>query len=519
MNSKKSLTISLFTKLILLVVLALLPRLLLLLKPDIITVDGMIYIKMAKLFGEGSYARIPGNYFNLYPILIFLAQKFVGDWELSAQMISVFFGSLTVVPVFLVGRSLYDERIGWFSAIFYIVLPDLLKFDIQVIRDPIMWFFAATSLWLVWEGNNRNRLLPFALASISIGLGALTRVEGTILWGALVLYTVFQKRWGTKIRRKVVHLTLLILVFPVLLVPTLPFLKKDFGQIAIHEMTSFSFNFIMNSSRMILKPLDPIKAMEERVYDSLPQISKNSLVSAKRHRITLAVSEVIHRFLKSANFLVLLILLGIWKRKREGFVAADRYLLLIFAVLFFMSVFYARHIYYFSTRHGMTLALPVLLFAGHGLDFSAEAFSRGFGRFAFRWPFARKHFIHLLTIFFIIVFLIQGVSFKSSGKYIQKETGLWLKENGYQGSVIMGPKAFLRLPFYADGKFLEMPDSWDKVAESIRQNEVKIVVVDPSTIDQDCAGFSGNWSRAGLSTIQGPEGAGRKCSIQIFRIP
>jgi hypothetical protein len=83
----------------------------------------------------------------------------------------------------------------------------------------------------------------------------------------------------------------------------------------------------------------------------------------------------------------------------------------------------------------------------------------------------------------------------------------------------MGPKTFLRLPFYADGKFVEMPDSWEKVVDSIQQNGVKLVVVDSCTIDQDCPGFSGKWSQAGLFPIQGPVRKGEKCPIQMFGIP
>src|SRR4030043_1177847 len=127
-------------KLLFLVILALIPRIIVFLQPQIITLDGTLYIKMAKLFSEGQYGGTPGSYFSLYPFLIFLVQKVIGDWELSGQLISIVLGTLTVIPVFLLGRSLYDEKIGWLSAIFYITLPNLLKFDSQVIRDPTLGF-------------------------------------------------------------------------------------------------------------------------------------------------------------------------------------------------------------------------------------------------------------------------------------------------------------------------------------------------------------------------------------------
>ena len=283
-------------------------------------------------------------------------------------------------------------------------------------------------------------------------------------------------------------------------------------------MTSFSLNFIMAHTRRILKPEDPIALMGQKTYDSLPQLSQNSLELSSRYRIALAISEVIYKLIKSPNLLIVLILLGLWKRKREGFESPDWYLLLVFAGLFVMSVFYARQIYYFSTRHGLTLVLPTLFFAGHGLDFVAERVSRGLNGLTSGWPFVKKHLLHLLTIFFIIIFLTQGIFFKQTDKFIQKEMGLWLRGNGYRGSVIMGPKQLLRLAFYADGKFLEMPDSWQKAVESIRKDEVRIVIVDSCTIGEDCPSFLANWSKEGFLLVREIKEVGRNCFFQIYSV-
>jgi hypothetical protein len=104
-------SVPLSVKLFFLVVIALIPRIIVFLQPQIITIDGTPYIKMAKLFSEGQYGGTPGSYFSLYPFLIFLVQNLVGDWDLSGQLISIILGSLTVIPVFLLGRSLYNEGI------------------------------------------------------------------------------------------------------------------------------------------------------------------------------------------------------------------------------------------------------------------------------------------------------------------------------------------------------------------------------------------------------------------------
>jgi hypothetical protein len=506
-------------KLFLLVIIALIPRIIVFLQPQIITIDGTLYIKMAKLFSEGKYGGAPGSYFSLYPFLIFLVQKFIGDWELSGQLISMTLGTLAVIPIFLLGRSLYNERIGWLSGLFYITLPNLLRFDSQVIRDPTLWFFILFTMWLVWEGNKQNRPVLFALASVSAGLGALTRVEGFIVWGALGFYIAFKKVMETPIKRKILNLSLFILIFPLLLSVTLFSFKKDSSKMALGEMISFSVKFITSHTANISTPADPIARMGSEVYQSLPSISQDSLELARRHRFILAISEVIYKFIKSANLLIILILLGFWKRRKEGFISPDRYLFYTFAALFLMSVFYARQLYYFSTRHGLTLLLPCLFLAGHGLDAAVGILNRGMERFGSGWTVIRRYLPPILTFLLILLFLSHGFGGKGKEKTTIKEAGLWLKENGYQGSLVMGPKKFLRLAFYADGRFVEMPNSREKALESLRENGVRILIVDSCTIEEDCPGFFANRSKDGFLLIREIKEVGKNCFFQIHSVP
>jgi hypothetical protein len=288
---------------------------------------------------------------------------------------------------------------------------------------------------------------------------------------------------------------------------------------AYGEITSYSLRFITAHAHALFRPRDPIDVIGDKTYSSLPASSQDALELARRHRWVLAFAEVTYKFVKSANFLIIVFLLGLLRRKKEGFTSSDRYLLFMFSALFIMSVVYARHMFYFSTRHGLTLVLPWLFFANHGLVWIVEILSRGLNRVTSGWVFFKRYLFHIMTAGLVIVFLVQGVSFKTTDKFIQKEIGLWLKGKGYQGSVVMGPKKFLRLAFYADGRFVEMPDSWEKAIESIRQKEVKIVVIDSCTIEQDCPGFLENWSQAGLLQVKAFKKEKEKCAIQIYGGP
>jgi len=111
-----------------------------------------------------------------------------------------------------------------------------------------------------------------------------------------------------------------------------------------------------------------------------------------------------------------------------------------------------------------------------------------------------------------------GWEVEAKEKITIKEAGHWLKENGYQGTVVMGPKKFLRLAFYADGRFVELPDLWEKAIESIRKNGVRIVAIDSCTIDQDCPGFFENKSKDGFLLLQELKEKRENCAIRIYQV-
>jgi hypothetical protein len=285
------------------------------------------------------------------------------------------------------------------------------------------------------------------------------------------------------------------------------------------EMLLFPVKAVKSNLSVVFRPQDPIEAMGQKTFNSLPIISQDSLELANRHRLPLAVSEVIYKFIKSANLLILLILLGFWKRTKQKMEYSDLYLLFAFLILVLTSIFYTFRIFYFSTRHGLTLVFPLLFFAAHGLEFLAEILSKGFNRMTSGRTFMKKYISWILTVFLIAVFLAQGLPGQGKDKTSIKETGIWLKEQGYQGSVIMGPKKFLRLAFYAEGAFLEIPGSWERLVETVHRERVQLIVIDPSTIAQDCPGFLENWPRSGLAPLQGKKGERASERIEIYLLP
>jgi hypothetical protein len=79
----------------------------------IINPDGVLYIHQARAIYYGIKDAIltcSMGYLSNYSILIVLAYKIFGDWVIAAKSVSLFFGTITLIPLyFLMKRFLHDK--------------------------------------------------------------------------------------------------------------------------------------------------------------------------------------------------------------------------------------------------------------------------------------------------------------------------------------------------------------------------------------------------------------------------
>ena len=502
-----------------LVLLTILTRVIIFLKIEVISNDGIFYVQIAKLLSEGKYNEIYFP-FILYPVLISLVQKLIEDWELSGRLISIMVSTATVIPIFLLGRRLYNERVAWLSALFYIFLPNILRYSTDLLRDPTGWFLMVLTIWLVWLGHQRGRPVFFGLASLTAGLGSLTRLEGFVIWGVSILFIAFCGKEGLSLMKRALNVALLGIVFPLFLFVFLLLAGNYSGRTDLDALLAHPVSLLRSYLTMILQMPDSIRAVDEKAYGSLPVISQSFRELVRSYKPVLVASEVAYKLVKCANVLCIPIVFALWIRLKRGFDAADRYLLSVWAALLGMSFVYTWESNYFSTRHGLTLLFPCFFFAGLGLIEIAERFSRIPDRVAWRRVSIKNISVPVLTSLVIFVLLIQAPDFltvrKEKDKGEMKIIGIWLKENGYGGSAIMGPSRLSRLAFYAEARFIEMPGSWEKVIESIHQNGVRIVVVDSCATERDYPGLRANLLRAGVARLEGPKYESGNCATEIY---
>jgi hypothetical protein len=162
--------------------------------------DGVTFLSLAREASEGRFqALLHHAQHPLYPTLTALAHPLIRDWEWCGLAVAVLAGSLTLVPVVLLGNRVAGPPAGLLGGWLFAVAGYPVEYAGSAISDaPHALFFAASALAgaaALGIGSPPDLLRPrpfgrgssFFLAGLLSGLAYLTRPEGLLMAGALAL--------------------------------------------------------------------------------------------------------------------------------------------------------------------------------------------------------------------------------------------------------------------------------------------------------------------------------------------
>jgi 4-amino-4-deoxy-L-arabinose transferase-like glycosyltransferase len=138
--------------------------------------DGMVYIQQAKAiyFGDWPLLKSCVPFVSSYPFLIAVAYSVFHSWISSARLVSVFFGSLTLVPLYFLIKRFTDRRTAYFVVLLYDFMPALVGRSGELIRDPTCWFFLVSGLYLfvrqLEKGETFQRRFFYLISSYALFL-------------------------------------------------------------------------------------------------------------------------------------------------------------------------------------------------------------------------------------------------------------------------------------------------------------------------------------------------------------
>jgi hypothetical protein len=101
--------------------------------------------------------------------------------QLSAQLASALAGVLLVLPIYFLGRELFDRRVAFWSALLFQCLPTSGRLLADGLSDPLFLLLAVTALTLAVRSLRTGSVLGFTLTGLTGGLAYLTRPEGAVV--------------------------------------------------------------------------------------------------------------------------------------------------------------------------------------------------------------------------------------------------------------------------------------------------------------------------------------------------
>lgn len=135
---------------------------------------------------------------GLFMNLIALCFKFLGVSVLSLKLPSIIFGTLTILGTYLLGKELFNRRVGLISSFLVATAFWAINFSRISFRANTLPTILVFSFYFLWKGLRTRKWLDFALGGLIFGLGLHTyiafRIAPAIL--VVVLATLIVNRRG-----------------------------------------------------------------------------------------------------------------------------------------------------------------------------------------------------------------------------------------------------------------------------------------------------------------------------------
>jgi len=161
--------------------------------------DLYFYQGLAQAFLNQDWAHFwHFHFYPVYPILMAIAHKISGmDFEICARGLNLIFDSLSIAPIYLIGKEVFNRRVGVVAGLFWSLSYPMIRVIGE--PEPIYGFFILWALYFVFkkEAKIKDYLLAIGFASFS----CLIKSEGTffVLFISLMLVFGLKSHWQKKI--------------------------------------------------------------------------------------------------------------------------------------------------------------------------------------------------------------------------------------------------------------------------------------------------------------------------------
>ncbi|MCL6106466.1 MAG: glycosyltransferase family 39 protein [Actinobacteria bacterium] len=499
--------------LFLLVLAAFTIRVLAVLTRQMIQLDETAYVRMAQNLASGhGLWDITGDtathFSPLLPFFIAGVATMVRHYVLAAYIVVTIFGSLLLIPTYLLGAELSSRRVGLMAAALMAVTPLFVQYSSLVYTESVYIFFLLMGILFGYRMLRDRSILSGSLAGAAVGLAYLTNPSGiyyaVVLAALAVIIGVTRRSWRQMAKVLVVFLAL----FFIFAAPYIVFLHSQLGKWTydgklnsgnIYDSThNISAGSVDWDRQLLSLTADnyQTKIMVLPNEDLMTYIIKQP-VSAAKTFVNQSL-DFYNQELPKVIPLWLLPLMGLglfataWNRRRALGVG---YLLLMMGPVIVILAMYAHD------RFFMPFVPLLMIWVAEGWDRLV-----GWARETVDTVFtsSRKQtlvratpwVIGALVLLPVLAFAVK-TSFKMSYPVGYKDAGLYIKQTAGQGHNVMSRE--YSAAYYSGGTSILLPyDDYNRTTDYARKHHVDFLVIGASEIS--------TW-RPTLSRLTGGESA------------
>jgi 4-amino-4-deoxy-L-arabinose transferase-like glycosyltransferase len=270
-------------------------------------------------------------YLNAISILI------TSDPNIGPRLFSTIFGILTVIPIYLISKELFDRRIARLTAAIFPFFTLFINLSVSGNSEPISAFFLLMTAYFLIRFSKTLVTSHILLAGLFMLIGTSTRYE---VWLLIPFFTAFllYRFWKTK-QQKLLRGTgiflLISIAFPIL------------WMLGNHLGTGDYLNFIPREDR-----------------DNIVFMRGGSLLTEKLYRLVYFPTVL---FVSLTPIVFLIATYGIIKN-RKGIFNSPVAWMAIGYIIYYLTVFVILGTSILAARHINIAGLIMILFFGAGLS-------------------------------------------------------------------------------------------------------------------------------------------------------
>ncbi len=326
--------------------------------------DGMLYIQQAKAFYHGLWDSLTEcyAYLNIYPFFISLTYRVTDNWLEAAKLVSLFFGTATMLPLYLLLRKLFEVPLASCALLIFAVNPVFVEMSSEVIRGPAYWFCLTLGMYFFSLSEIDGKIHLLSLSSLSFIFACLSRFEAVIYLPVTIIFLLFacpEKKW-----RKILFFSAPLVLVAAMAVSTLSLMGHDLQKWLYPRSLWDKLLLVSKKYHYVRHGLEEIGSQQTLFWEKhfFPRV-RNLLWLIGLGAVLVEIAKT---FFEPFFLIFLLGLKGSWKRIKENKVLL--YLSLLTVAAFILLNLHVHGHWIMRKRFVAILLLPSFFIVGFGLE-------------------------------------------------------------------------------------------------------------------------------------------------------